>query len=568
MRLLLAFRNIRPYISTEVNTMQCFMSLHQTLQGNKRKTKSPARHREAHRSRQVRLGCEVMEDRVLMSAGLPDYHFTAPALVAGTTQHNAPSSIGAFTKTPGETTQRIVSNGSMQAVAPAAPSFTATAVSGTQINLAWTSVAGATGYEITINGGDYEGNVNLTSNYTSYAVTDLSPNTTYNLDVAAYNAAGTTWANSQSATTLSKPTAPSAPFFMAMAVSATQINLVWTPVAGATGYQVDKLINGVWKQIGSLGSGSTGYAVTGLSPNTTYYFKVGAYNAAGTTWANSQSATTFPALPLASEPFPGDIDYPVADDANGNYYNYTVVNGTLFGPNGPVYTDVHQGLLGDCWLLASFAEAAARAPQDITRMFTDLGTYMENGVQVHVWSVNFYDTTGVSRSVIVDNELPVNSSGNTVFDEVSNGVLWVALAEKAYIQAAALGYVTIDNPADNSYMSINGGYPYYALAAITGHQATDVSIDASGIDDAFSVGDLVVLGTGNTTSSSLIEPNHCYAVINDNPTATWQYTVYNPWGTSTTYVTDDTGNTVYGSTFYCDADFINANWVAQDCATA
>ena len=102
----------------------------------------------------------------------------------------------------------------------------------------------------------------------------MSPNTTYNLDVAAYNAAGTTWANSQSATTLSKPTAPSAPFFMAMAVSATQINLVWTPVAGATGYQVDKLINGVWKQIGSLGSGSTGYAVTGLSPNTTYYFNV------------------------------------------------------------------------------------------------------------------------------------------------------------------------------------------------------------------------------------------------------------------------------------------------------
>jgi len=543
------------------------MSLHQTLQGNKRKTKSPARHREAHRSRQVRLGCEVMEDRVLLSAALPDYHFTAPALVAGTTQHNAPSSIGAFTKTPGRTTQRIVSNGSMQAVAPAAPSFTATAVSGTQINLAWTPAAGATGYQIHVWNGDTEVNDNLSSNYTGWAVTDLSPNTTYNLDVAAYNAAGTTWANSQSATTLSKPTAPSAPFFMAMAVSATQINLAWTPVAGATGYQVDKLINGVWKQIGSLGSGSTGYAVTGLSPNTTYYFKVGAYNAAGTTWANSQSATTFPALPLASEPFPGDIDHPVADDTNGNYYNYAVVNGTLFGPNGPAYTDVHQTIIGDCWLLASFAEAAARAPQDITRMFTDLGTYMENGVQVHVWSVHFYNNSGALTSVIVDNELPVKSDGNTMSDQVVNGVLWVALAEKAYIQAAALGYVTIDNPADDSYMSINGGFPYYALAAITGNQATDVSIDASGIDYAFSVGDLVVLYTGSTTSSSLIEPGHAYAVINDDPTATWQYTVDNPWNAGT-YTTDDSGNTVYGSTFYCDAGFINANWVDQDCATA
>ena len=64
-------------------------------------------------------------------------------------------------------------------------------------------------------------------------------------------------------------------------------------MAGATGYLVDEWINGAWKQIGSLGSGSTGYAVTGLSPGTTYYFDVAAYNAAGTTWANYQSATTY-----------------------------------------------------------------------------------------------------------------------------------------------------------------------------------------------------------------------------------------------------------------------------------
>ena len=399
----------------------------------------------------------------------------------------------------------------------------------------------------------------LGSSSTGCTVNGLSPNTTYYFKVGTYNAAGTTWANSRSATTFL-----AAPSFTATAVSATQINLAWTPVASETGYQVDKLINGVWKQIGSLGSGSTGYAVTGLSPKTSYYFDVAAYNGAGKNGVNYQSATTQPM------PCPWDIDHPVADDPNGNYYNYSVVNGTLFGPNGPVYTDVHQGLLGDCWLLASFAEAAARAPQDITRMFTDLGTYMENGVQVHVWSVNFYDTTGVSRSVIVDNKLPVNSSGNTVFDEASNGVLWVALAEKAYIQASALGYVTINNPVDNSYMSINDGNACDALAAITGQQATDVSIDASGIDYDFSVGDLVVLGTGSTTSSSLIVPNHDYAVINDDLTGTWQYqyTVYNPWGEST-YTTDESnGNIVYGSTFYCNAGFINANWVGQFCAEA
>ncbi len=255
------------------------------------------RHREAHRSRLVRLGCEVMEDRVLLSAGLPDYHFTAPALVAGSTQHNAPSSIGAFTKTPGGTTQRIVSNGSMTAVLPAAPSFTAKAVSATQINLAWTPVAGATSYLVDewINGA-WKQIGSPGSGSTGYAATGLSPNTTYYFDVAASNAAGTTWANSYQSTS----TFPAAPSFTARAVSATQINLAWTPVAGATGYLVNQWINGAWKQICSLGSGSTGYAVTGLSPNTTYYFEVGAPNAAGTTWASYQSATTLTSSPVVN----------------------------------------------------------------------------------------------------------------------------------------------------------------------------------------------------------------------------------------------------------------------------
>ena len=80
--------------------------------------------------------------------------------------------------------------------------------------------------------------------------------------------------------------APAAPSLTATAVSASQIDLSWHSVSGASGYLVDEWVNGAWKQIGSLGSGSTGCAVTGLSAGTTYYFDVAAYNAAGTSWAN------------------------------------------------------------------------------------------------------------------------------------------------------------------------------------------------------------------------------------------------------------------------------------------
>ena len=79
------------------------------------------------------------------------------------------------------------------------------------------------------------------------------------------------------------------------------------------------------------------------------------------------------------------MDHPAADTT------YSNVNGTLFGPNGPSYLDVQQGDVGDCWLLASLAEVAARDPEDIRDMFTADGTTVENGVTVNLYKVRFYD---------------------------------------------------------------------------------------------------------------------------------------------------------------------------------
>ena len=143
-------------------------------------------------------------------------------------------------------------------------------------------------------------------------------------------------------------------------------------MTGATGYLVDEWVNGAWKQIASLGSGTTSYSVTGLSAGTTYYFDVAACNAAGTTWAN---------VPERHDQRDGDtVDHPAAATA------YTPVSGSLFGANGPSYLDVQQGDLGDCWLLASLAEVAARDPADIRSMFTAAGTTVENGATVSLYN--------------------------------------------------------------------------------------------------------------------------------------------------------------------------------------
>jgi hypothetical protein len=446
----------------------------------------------------------------------------------------------------------------MQAVAPAAPSFTATAVSATQINLAWKPVAGATSYlvDVWINGA-WKQIGSLSNGSTGCAVTGLSPNTTYDFDVAACNAAGTTWANYQSATTLAATlTPPAAPSFTATAVSSSQINLAWTGVAGATGYLVDELISGVWKQIGSLGSSSTGCAVTGLSPNTTYSFDVGAYNAASTTWANSQSATTFLNTVV--------VDHPAADTA------YSPVSGSLFGANGPSYLDVRQGAeLGDCWLLASLAEVATRDPSDIQNMFTYDGTALEGGSVVGLYTVRFFDN-GVPEYVTVDTELP---SGGNYYDQPVNGVLWVALAEKAYAEANGKGFVTTGSPGSDSYDALNEGQPYWALQAITGKPASAYSINPANIAAAWKAGQLIVLGSSPNANDNLIvgdsNGTHAYAVINYNASSSTPFELYNPWGLSS--VVDHTlnwnGHQVYDGPFWFGSSPMLQDFASQTIGT-
>ena len=169
----------------------------------------------------------------------------------------------------------------------------------------------------------------------------------------------------------------------------------------------------------------------------------------------------------------------------------------LFQNGGPSYLDVAQGrpsTVGDCWLEASLAEVAARDPQDIRNMFTYDGTTVDNGATVGLYTVRFFNTSGSAVYVKVDTELP---SGGDYYDHVRNDlgtqVLWVALAEKAYAVANGLGYVTTNNEYQDSYNALNGGWPSWALPAITGKPASDYSINPTNIATAWNAGDLIVL---------------------------------------------------------------------------
>jgi hypothetical protein len=246
---------------------------------------------------------------------------------------------------------------------------------------------------------------------------------------------------------------------------------------------------------------------------------------------------------------------------------YSVVTGNLFGSNGPVYTDVEQGAVGDCWLMASLAEAADQQPSLISNMFSDDGTNVVNGQTVDVYTVRLF-TNGAADYVIVDTELP---SGGGYYDHPANGTLWAALAEKAYVEANGSGMVQTGSPLNNSYGAVNDGYASWALTAITGQS---VSTPPLGLfppvaaEVAYQAGQFVVLCT-DSPQSQYIVPSHCYALVGYDSSSDMPFTVYNPWGTEASGWALGTynGQRVWGL-FRANAAFISQNFDEQDIAAA
>ncbi len=454
-----------------------------------------------------------------------------------------------------------VRSGASLSAATAAPSLRGVAVSSSQINLYWNGVGGANGYLIDEwNGSGWTQIANYGSGTSGVAVSGLRAGTTYYFDVGAYSYGGVSWSNYVSVATPSYGP-PAAPTLSDAVASSSQVNLSWNGSAGAGGYLIDEWNGSSWTQIANYGSGTTSVAVTGLRAATSYYFIVGAYNSAGVSWSNYVAATT-PAGEGGGGGGGGTVDHP---DSAG--HAYSPVSGSLFAAGGPSYLDIHQGQIGDCWLMASLAEVAARDPADITSMFTYSGTTVENGATVSLYKVRFYNSAGAPQYVTVDTELP---DGGRYADLTQNGPLWAALAEKAYAEANGQGIVQTGKLRSDSYGALNEGDPVWALQAITGRSASHFAVSSSNIAADWNAGKLIVLGSSPNAGDNLVvgdytNGTHAYAVVNYSPYSSNPFELYNPWGVSTVVgsFTPYYGHQVYGGPFYASVSMISKDFAVE-----
>ena len=168
---------------------------------------------------------------------------------------------------------------------PAAPTgVTAVAASSSSVKVSWNAVAGATGHVISygvLNGSGFK-TVTI-GNATSTTITGLDASTAYWFKVTATNSYG--WGPVSAVVTASTtgggtvlPTTPTG--LTVGSPTTTSLAVNWNAVTGATGYTVEYGVQGTstGTKVNVTGTATT---VGGLTADTTYWFKVQANNAAG-----------------------------------------------------------------------------------------------------------------------------------------------------------------------------------------------------------------------------------------------------------------------------------------------
>jgi uncharacterized delta-60 repeat protein len=224
----------------------------------------------------------------------------------------------------------------------AAPTLAVPTVdSTTHISLAWNQVSGNTGYKIErkIGAGSWSDLTTTAADVTSHSDTGLTPGTTYAYRVSSNSAAGYSLPSNERSTS-TRPVAPTlnAP----TGITNTQMSLAWNAVTGATSYTLQlKDTENPFANYGSCTAiAGTSCTVTGLTPTTTYTFRVLASNSGGdSAWSSEQSGTAVLGVPTLNAPASVtknsmNLSWATVSGATTYTLEYKLGTGGTYGPSG------------------------------------------------------------------------------------------------------------------------------------------------------------------------------------------------------------------------------------------
>jgi subtilisin family serine protease len=294
--------------------------------------------------------------------------------------------------------------GSNNGAKPKPPTnLSASAISSSQINLSWNDNSdNETGFAIERCSGSGCSNFSeifrVNANVNNFADLGLTAQTTYRYRVLAFNAAGNSkYANTAETTTQASP--PSAPSNLtSLAVSSSQINLNWSDnSSNEDGFRIERCagasgncLDANFQEIAQLGQNVTTFNNTGLPAQTTYTYRVRAYNSIGpSAYSNSAQATTqSAALPPSA---PSNLTSLVVS------YSQINLNWTDNSNNEEGFRlERCTGALADCGDV-NFVQMPPVGPN--VTSFNNVGLQAETTYTYRVRAVNSTGTSGYSNYV-------------------------------------------------------------------------------------------------------------------------------------------------------------------------
>ncbi len=365
--------------------------------------------------------------------------------------------------------------------------------SGNSMALTWSASTDSDlqGYHVYRGSGPSSGFVRLTSapiTATSFTDANYSAGATYMVRAVKLERSGSgTYFNASQGVFFpensggggSIPETPAAPANLTVtAVSSSQVNLAWQDVSdNEAGFRIERQSGtaGVWTQVGAVGANVISFSNTGLTPGTTYAYRVVGFNAAGGGIPSSPAVTTTaPPIATASAAAFANTD----QNTRGNWrgvlgaVGYQVITGPSLYPG---FVSVSSAGKTDHYWQTATSDSRALQVSDTARVagcwysagsFTVDFNFLDG--ETHKLSLYFLDWDRLGRSQRVE---ILNAASGAVLDTqtISNfgegiylswhvkGTIRVRLTRLAGPNAILNGFFLDPAAGGNSGNSLTGG---------------------------------------------------------------------------------------------------------------